>query len=69
MPGPYGDGTNYYKIDADNLQIETISSRYLTRTDIHDNINSLTDQKTTQDAFYDNQIAQYNAMLTILDTP
>jgi hypothetical protein len=68
MPGPYGDGTNYYKIDADNIHIETISSRYLTRADINEQISNLNIQKTEATTQFDNQIAPYTAMLAILNS-
>lgn len=69
MPGPYGDGVNKYKVDADNIQIETISSQYLTRTQIHEAILSIEQQQTDANTNYDSQIALFNSMITILDTP
>jgi hypothetical protein len=69
MPGPYGDGINKYKIDVDNIQVETISSQYLTRTQIHEALLSIAQQQTDANTNYDNQTALFNSMITILDTP
>ena len=69
MPGPYGAGTNFYKIDADTILREEITQQTITRAELNQRIIDANDQIYLQDLPLNSQIAQANAMLTILNAP